>query len=82
MPYSDNRNTISSCSNIIQKKEKKKQPKSTVIHKDDVVSSSSVSVLDASRQTSHGNDGNAVYVSCKAKYNNRNKTLMICKRAS
>ena len=73
MPYSDNRNTISSCSQILPKKEK-----NVLLKDDEGASCSSGSVLD--RAVPKGK--NDVYVSCKAKYNNKNKTLMICKRAS
>ena len=36
---------------------------------------------DSSKSVQSGENGD-VYVSCKAKYNNKNNTLMICKKAS
>ena len=72
MPYSDNKNTISSCSNIVNSKQRKDKNKHLNHNSDNESNEAS--------QTSNSNGD--VYVSCKAKYNNKNNTLMICKKAS
>ena len=78
MPYSNNLNTISSCSQIMQQIEgqasaKKKKADSQRVIKDDGSAKSQGSGTSIERDT---------YISCRAKYNNKNKTLMICKKAS
>ena len=69
MPYSDNKNTISACSQILKMND----------HKEMIKKSLKLSEDCSSRSISSNDD---VYYSCKAKYNNKNNTLMICKKAS
>ena len=72
MPYSDNKNTISCCSNIVNSKQKKDKNRNLANNSE-----------EGSNEGSHtSNENGDVYVSCKAKYNNKNNTLMICKKAS
>lgn len=73
MPYSDNKNTISCCSNIVNSKQRKDKNRHLPNNSEN----------EDSNEGSHtSNENGDVYVSCKAKYNNKNNTLMICKKAS
>jgi hypothetical protein len=88
MPYSSNLNTISSCSQIQQQysacdSSRKKFENQRVIKDDGSQRSSVDSFISPSLQNSAAlltaSDG---YISYRAKYNNKNKSLMICKKAS
>ena len=97
MPYSSNKNTISSCRSQITSKDhsraqldhafpycssKKRgsdSSRSKVI-KDDGSSKSSGAFSSMTEDANGKKEQH--YISCKAKYNNKNKSLMICKRAS
>ena len=92
MPYSDNKNTISSCSLLEGNGAPPVPGKRSRVIKDDS-GYSSIKNCSISSDGSNINDiledvepknknGRDVYVSCKAKYNNKNRTLMIFKRAS
>ena len=91
MPYSDNKNTISSCSLLEGNGAPVVNKRQRVIKEDSGISSikncsissdqSNINDIleDVDSKNKNGRDG---YVSCKAKYNNKNRTLMIFKRAS
>ena len=90
MPYSDNKNTISSCSLlegngalVVNKRRVIKEDSGISSIKNCSISSDQSNINDiledVDSKNKNGRDG---YVSCKAKYNNKNRTLMIFKRAS
>ena len=87
MPYGPNKNTISSCSQIMQgdgipsqmKKKKGGDKNKQRVIKDDGSSKSNESSKGSDNLGLLNADG---YISYKAKYNNKNKSLIICKKAS
>ena len=75
MPYSTNMNTISAFSNVAKNTDSmKRNPESANNSKED-----SKSVSGSSNISKAKGD---LYISCRAKYNNKNKSLLICKKAS